>query len=59
MIGGSLPGETKVISIAIYDHVERLEWAEAHLLSGGMLVFAFLVVFITMTLGARATRKLV
>lgn len=59
MIGGSLPGETKVISIAIYDHVERLEWAEAHLLSAGMLVFAFVVVFATMSLNARATKRLI
>jgi molybdate transport system permease protein len=44
MIGGNIPGETKVLSVAIYDHVESLEWTQAHLLAGGMLVFAFLVV---------------
>jgi len=44
MIGGNIPGETKVISVAIYDHVEALEFQEAHLLSAGMLVFSFIVV---------------
>ena len=33
MIGGNIPGETKVLSIAIYDYVERLEWGKAHMLS--------------------------
>jgi len=42
MIGGSVPGQTKVLSIAIYDHVEQLEYAQAHLLAGGMLAFSFL-----------------
>lgn len=42
MIGGSVPGRTKVLSIAIYDHVEQLEYAQAHLLAGGMLAFSFL-----------------
>jgi len=45
MIGGNIPGETKVLSVAIYDHVESLEWAQAHWLSGGMLLFAFTVIF--------------
>lgn len=45
MIGGNIPGETKVLSVAIYDHVESLEWTQAHWLAGGMLVFSFLVVF--------------
>ena len=44
MIGGSIPGETRVLSIAIFEMVETLRWAEAHLLAGGMLVFSFLVV---------------
>ena len=43
MIGGNIPGETKVLSVAIYDHVETLEYDQAHLLSAGMLVFAFVV----------------
>ncbi len=45
MIGGNIPGETKVLSVAIYDHVEALEWTQAHWLAGGMLVFAFAVIF--------------
>ena len=42
MVGGNIPGETRVISIAIYDHVESLNYDKAHLLSGILLVFAFL-----------------
>jgi molybdate transport system permease protein len=45
MIGGNIPGETKVLSVAIYDHVESLEWAQAHWLAGGMLLFSFGVIF--------------
>lgn len=48
MIGGNIPGETQVLSIAIYDHVEALEYQQAHILSAGLLAFAFLVIFITM-----------
>ncbi len=44
MIGGNIPGETKVLSIAIYDHVESMEWTQAHWLAGGMVLFSFLVV---------------
>ena len=44
MIGGNIPGETKVLSVAIYDHVESLEWDQAHWLAGGMLLFSFIVV---------------
>lgn len=43
MVGGNIPGETRVISIAIYDHVESLEYVQAHTLSAGLLVFSFLV----------------
>lgn len=43
MIGGSIPGETKVLSVAIYDHVESLQYAEAHMLAGGMIIFSFIV----------------
>lgn len=45
MIGGNIPGQTRMISVAIYDHVESLEWTQAHWLSGGMLLFSFLVVY--------------
>jgi molybdate transport system permease protein len=43
MIGGNIPGETKVLSVAIYDYVETLEYGKAHLLAGGMLLFSFVV----------------
>jgi molybdate transport system permease protein len=43
MIGGNIPGQTRVVSVQIYDHVEAMEYTHAHWLSGGMLVFAFVV----------------
>ncbi len=43
MIGGNIPGRTQVLSIAIYDHVEALEYPQAHLLSAGLLVFSLLL----------------
>lgn len=43
MIGGNIPGQTQVLSIAIYDHVEALEYSQAHWLAGGLLVSSFLV----------------
>lgn len=43
MIGGSIPGKTQVLSIAIYEHVEMLEFQQAHFLSGGMLLFSFII----------------
>lgn len=54
MIGGNIPGRTKVVSIAIYDHVEALDYAQAHLLSGGMLVFSFLTLFLVYAMNRRA-----
>lgn len=53
MIGGNIPGETKVLSVAIYDHVESLEWTQAHWLAGGMVLFSFLVVLAINLLGQR------
>ena len=44
MIGGNIPGETRVLSVAIYDYVETLQWTQAHILAGGMLVFSFAVI---------------
>ena len=41
MIGGNIPGQTRVISVQIYDHVEALEYTQTHWLAGGMLVFSF------------------
>ncbi|MEE8543912.1 MAG: molybdate ABC transporter permease subunit [Gammaproteobacteria bacterium] len=43
MVGGNIPGVTKVISIAIYEQVETLSYAEAHYLSAGLLTFSFVV----------------
>jgi molybdate transport system permease protein len=43
MIGGNIPGKTQVLSMAIYNHVEALEYANAHWLAGGMLLFSFAV----------------
>ena len=43
MIGGNIPGVTRVASVQIYDHVEALEYLQAHRLSAVMLVFSFLV----------------
>ena len=43
MIGGNIPGATQVLSIVIYDHVESLEYANAHLLASGMLLLSFLI----------------
>lgn len=53
MVGGNIPGKTKVVSIAIYDHVEVLEYAQAHWLSGGLLVFSFVVLLIVYTFNRR------
>ena len=49
MIGGSIPGETRVVSVQIYDHVEALEYAQAHVLSGVMIVFSFVVLLMLYT----------
>lgn len=43
LIGGNIPGKTQVLSMAIYNHVEALEYANAHWLAGGMLLFSFVV----------------
>lgn len=50
MIGGNIPGKTRVVSVQIYDHVEALEYIEAHWLAGGMLLFSFSVLLALYTL---------
>ena len=55
MIGGNIPDKTRVVSVQIYDHVEALEYAQAHWLAGGMLVFSFAVLFLLYTFNS--TRK--
>jgi len=57
MIGGNIPGETKVLSIAIYDFVETLRWRQAHILSAGMLVFSFAVILSVSLLARRARNR--
>lgn len=57
MIGGNIPGETKVLSVAIYDYVETLEWTKAHILAAGMLVFSFLVILTMFLLEKRIGRS--
>ncbi len=56
MIGGSIPGETRVISVQIYDHVEALEYSRAHGLSLLMIAFSFVVLFSLYSLNRRQGR---
>ncbi|MYC27621.1 MAG: molybdate ABC transporter permease subunit [Nitrospira sp. SB0662_bin_26] len=53
MVGGNIPGVTKVLSIAIYDHVEVLEYTQAHVLSAVLLIFSFLILAIVYTINRR------
>ena len=46
MVGGNIPGKTRVLSIAIYDHVESFEYHQAHILSASLLIVSFLMLFI-------------
>jgi molybdate transport system permease protein len=43
MIGGNIPDKTRVVSVQIFDHVESMEYLQAHWLAGAMLVFSFVV----------------
>jgi molybdate transport system permease protein len=56
MIGGGIPGQTKVLSVAIYDYVETDQWPQAHILAAGMMVFAFVVILALRLIDARAIR---
>jgi molybdate transport system permease protein len=53
MIGGNIPGETRVASIAIYDHVESLQYTHAHWLSMGLLLLSFLLLLTVYALNRR------
>ncbi len=55
MVGGNIPGKTRVISIAIYEHVETLNYRDAHILSAGLILFSFVVLLMVYTL-RRASR---
>jgi molybdate transport system permease protein len=57
MIGGNIPGKTRVVSVQIFDHVETLEYAQAHWLAGGMVAFSFLVLLVLYTCNPQALRK--
>jgi len=59
MIGGNILGETKVLSVAIYDHVESLEYTQAHWLAAGMVVFSFVVLVTLYSLNGRLQSGLV
>jgi molybdate transport system permease protein len=53
MIGGNIPGETQVLSIAIYDHVDALEYGQAHWLAGGLLLLSFLLLLAVYSVNRR------
>jgi len=57
MIGGNIPGVTRTISVQIYDHVEALEYAQAHVLAGGMVAFSLLVLMTLYLLNPTGRRK--
>ncbi|RRJ82916.1 molybdate ABC transporter permease subunit [Aestuariirhabdus litorea] len=56
MIGGNIPGETRVVSVAIYDYVETLQWGAAHRLSAGLLLFSFVCILAMNLLDKRLRR---
>lgn len=56
MIGGNIPDKTRVVSVQIYDHVEAMEYAQAHWLAGGMLVFSFVVLLMLYTFNPQARK---
>lgn len=58
MIGGNIPGKTQVVSTQIYGHVEAMEYAQAHALAAGMVVFSFAVLVILARLKKRNDRGL-
>ena len=57
MIGGNIPEQTRVVSVQIYDHVEALEYAQAHGLAAGMVAFSFLVLLTLYTLNPSGKRR--
>jgi molybdate transport system permease protein len=56
MIGGNIPDKTRVVSTQIYDHVEAMDYAQAHWLAGGMLAFSFVVLLVLYTLYPQSMR---
>ncbi|MEB5963578.1 MULTISPECIES: molybdate ABC transporter permease subunit [Comamonas] len=57
MLGGNIPGVTRVVSVQIYDHVEAMEYGHAHLLAAGMVVFSFIVLLALNWLQPKAERR--
>lgn len=57
MVGGNIPGETRTISIAIYDHVETLEYGSAHALSALLLAFAFAALLVMFVINRRPVSR--
>jgi molybdate transport system permease protein len=51
MIGGNIPGKTRVVSVQIFDHVEAMEYAQAHWLAGGMLILSFAILLLVHSRG--------
>lgn len=56
MLGGNIPGETRVLSVAIYSHVEAMEYSAAHLLAGGMVLFSFIVLLSLYIAGGKSLK---
>ncbi|MBK7052566.1 MAG: molybdate ABC transporter permease subunit [Rhodoferax sp.] len=56
MIGGNIPGKTRVLSVQLYDHVEALEYTQAHWLAAGMVLFSFGVLLVLYTLTSSGRR---
>lgn len=56
MLGGNIPGETRVLSVAIYSHVEAMEYGAAHWLAGGMVLFSFIVLLALYFAGGKSWR---
>jgi len=58
MIGGNIPGKTRVVSTEIFGHVEAMEYAQAHALAGGMLLFCFTILLVMTWLNRNPMRAL-
>ena len=57
MVGGNIPGETRMVSVQIYDHVEAMEYGDAHRLAAVMLIFSFVVLLALHLYNGRRSRK--
>jgi len=57
MIGGNIPGKTRVMSVEIFNHVEAMEYAQAHWLAGGMMVFSFIALLFVYLINHKAQTR--